>query len=95
MPSSLINSFMSVTDAEILSRVTDGTILVVQAHKTPIDAFIRAYDRIMLSDPTKFLGSVLNNFSFKRVYGYYYNYYYYYTRPESAKRPVKKVTRNS
>jgi len=87
--------FMSVTDAEILSRVTDGTILVVQAHKTPIDAFIRAYDRIMLSDPTKFLGSVLNNFSFKSVYGYYYNYYYYYTRPESAKRPVKKVTRNS
>ncbi|MBM4158645.1 MAG: polysaccharide biosynthesis tyrosine autokinase [Ignavibacteria bacterium] len=82
--------YMSVTDSEILTKITDGTILIVQAHKTPIDVFLKTYDRITINDPTKFLGSVLNNFSFKSAYGYYYNYYYYYTRPEAARRPKPK-----
>lgn len=77
--------FISVTDSEILSRIADGTILIVQANKTPIDAFLKACDRINNIAPHKFLGSVLNNFSFKNVYGYYYNYYYYYSRPDNAK----------
>ena len=82
--------FISVTDAEILSRVSDGTILVVQANKTPIDAFLRTYDRISINESHKFLGSVLNNFSIKTAYGYYYNYYYYYSKPEGKdKKKVK------
>lgn len=31
--------YISVTDAEILFRITDGTILVLRAGKTPADAF--------------------------------------------------------
>ncbi|MDD5360611.1 MAG: polysaccharide biosynthesis tyrosine autokinase [Ignavibacteria bacterium] len=82
--------FISVTDAEILSRISDGTILVVQANKTPIDAFIRTHDRIEFNESHKFLGSVLNNFSIKSAYGYYYNYYYYYSKPESKdKKKIK------
>lgn len=77
--------FISVTDAEILSRLCDGTIIVIQASKTPLDAFGKTYERIMTSDPSKFLGTVLNNFNFKAMYGYYYNYYYYYSKPETSK----------
>lgn len=81
--------FISVTDAEILSRISDGTILVVQANKTPFDAFVRTYERIVEGEPHKFLGSVLNNFSIKTAYGYYYNYYYYYSKPDGKEK--KKI----
>ena len=84
--------FSSVTDAEILSRLADGTILVVQANKTPSDAFYRACDRLINTNPHKFLGSVLNNFSIKTAYGYYYNYYYYYSKPEGKdKQKIKSA----
>jgi hypothetical protein len=63
---------------------------VVQANKTPIDAFLRTYDRISINESRKFLGSVLNNFSIKTAYGYYYNYYYYYSKSEGKdKKKVK------
>jgi len=74
--------FITVTDAEILFNMTDGTILVAQADKTPFDAFIKSYKRLNAINPHNLLGAVLNNFNFKTVYGYYYNYYYYYQKPE-------------
>ncbi|MEO8665249.1 MAG: polysaccharide biosynthesis tyrosine autokinase [Ignavibacteria bacterium] len=74
--------FISVTDAEILFRIADGTILVLRAGKTPADAFYRTCEKLMHIDSHNFLGVVFNNFSYKSAYGYYYNYYYYYTRPE-------------
>lgn len=84
--------FISVTDPEILARVSDGTVLIVQANKTPLDAFLKTYGRIVNIDHHKFLGSVLNNFSLKSAYGYYYNYYYYYSRPDGVdKRRSKQV----
>ena len=70
--------FITVTDAEILFNMTDGTILVAQANKTPFDAFIKSYVRLSSINPHNLLGAVLNNFNFKASYGYYYNYYYYY-----------------
>jgi hypothetical protein len=64
--------------------------LVVQANKTPFDAFVRAHDRIVENEEHKFLGAVLNNFSIKSAYGYYYNYYYYYSKPNgTSKKRVK------
>ncbi|MEO8447737.1 MAG: CpsD/CapB family tyrosine-protein kinase, partial [bacterium] len=74
--------FISVTDAEILFRIADGTILVLRAGKTPGDAFYRTCEKLMHLDQHNFLGVVFNNFSYKSAYGYYYNYYYYYTRPD-------------
>lgn len=79
--------FISVTDAEILFRISDGTILVLRAGKTPADAFYRTCEKLMSIDSHNFLGVVLNNFSYKSAYGYYYNYYYYYSKPEEK---VKK-----
>lgn len=87
--------FISVTDPEILSRISDGTMLIVQANKTPMDAFLKTYGRINDIDNHKFLGSVLNNFSLKSAYGYYYNYYYYYSRPDGLdKRRSKQVKKS-
>lgn len=87
--------FISVTDPEILSRISDGTILIVQANKTPTDAFLQTCSRIINIDSHKFLGSVLNNFSLKNAYGYYYNYYYYYSRPDGVdKRRSKQVKKS-
>jgi capsular exopolysaccharide synthesis family protein len=63
--------FISVTDSEILSRITDGTALVVLANKTPIDVFMKSCERLHNINPHNFLGVVLNNFSYKNVYGYY------------------------
>ncbi len=74
--------YISVTDAEILFRITDGTILVLRAGKTPADAFFRTCEKLMKLDSHNFLGVVFNNFSYKSAYGYYYNYYYYYSKPE-------------
>jgi tyrosine-protein kinase Etk/Wzc len=74
--------FISVTDAEILFRITDGTILVLKAGKTPAEAFYRTCEKLSSMNPHNFLGVVFNNFSFKSSYGYYYNYYYYYTKPD-------------
>lgn len=68
---------ISVTDSEILFKITDGTLLVVQSLKTPMDAFSKVYDRFNSFSEPNLLGTVLNNFSYKRNYGYYYNYYYY------------------
>lgn len=81
--------FITVTDSEILYNITDGTILVCQANKTPAEAFWKTYDRLSKKYPHHLLGCVLNNFNFKSSYGYYYNYYYYYSQPESNKKILK------
>lgn len=73
---------ITVTDSEILFNITDGTILIAQANKTPIETFWKTYQTLYNKNPHNLLGCVLNNFNFKSTYGYYYNYYYYYSRPE-------------
>jgi tyrosine-protein kinase Etk/Wzc len=79
--------FITVTDSEILFNITDGTVLIAQANKSPVEAFWKTYQRIYSKNPHNLLGCILNNFVYKSSYGYYYNYYYYYSRPEeNAKR---------
>ena len=81
--------FITVTDSEILYNITDGTVLVCQANKTPAEAFWKTYERLSKKSPHRLLGCVLNNFNFKSSYGYYYNYYYYYSQPETNKKILK------
>ncbi len=70
---------LSVADAEILFNTADGTILIAKANKTPMDIFLRSYQKFFLMNQDNLLGCILNDFSFKRAYGYYYyDYYYYY-----------------
>lgn len=73
---------IAVADSEILTSMVDGTILIVSADTTEIELMERSVELIKREN-TQFLGTVLNNFSYKSGYGSYYKYYYYYSRPES------------
>jgi Mrp family chromosome partitioning ATPase len=73
---------IAVTDSEILTSMVDGTMLVVSSGNTEIEMMERSVELIRREN-TQFLGTVLNNFSYKSGYGSYYKYYYYYSRPES------------
>jgi len=72
---------IAVTDSEILTSMVDGTLLVVSAENTEIEMMERSVELIRREN-TQFLGTVLNNFSYKSGYGSYYKYYYYYSHPE-------------
>ena len=67
-----------VTDATILSQITDGTILVIKASKTTRDAARRAARQLMDIN-ANLLGVVLNDLDLSDE-GYYrqQKYYYYY-----------------
>ncbi len=81
---------VAVTDAEILSRVVDATILVVSANITEIDLMTKASE-LLMQDNDSFIGVVLNRFSYRSGYGSYYKYYYYYSRPDMTGKNKKKL----
>jgi capsular exopolysaccharide synthesis family protein len=69
---------LSVADAAILSAVTDGVVLVVNAGSTPRPAIQRAIQQ--LSDvEAKRIGCVLIDMDFEKE-SYYYSYYYRYKK---------------
>lgn len=71
---------IAVTDAEILSRVADASMLVVSANTTEVGLMERSVE-LLVNDHSTFIGTILNNFSYKAGYGSYYKYYYYYSKP--------------
>jgi capsular exopolysaccharide synthesis family protein len=79
-------AFLSVTDAEILSNIVSGTIVVARAGKTPKAAFQKVYNRLKEINPNKLLGCLLNDFSVQKTFGRYYygNYSYDYTYGSSG-----------
>ena len=68
---------IAVIDSEILTKLVDGTILVVSADKTDTNLMIDAV-KLIKKNGAPFIGTVLNNFKYKSGYGYYYKYYYNY-----------------
>jgi succinoglycan biosynthesis transport protein ExoP len=67
---------LAVTDAAILSRVTDGTIIVVRAGRTARDQLLRTRNALA-SVNANLLGCVLNDVDLKNPhYSSYYNYGY-------------------
>jgi tyrosine-protein kinase Etk/Wzc len=79
---------VAVTDAEILARICDVTILIVSAEQTKTDMMIRVVNSLS-SKNVGFIGAVLNKFDFKSSYGSYYKYYYYYSSSKPKKRTSK------
>ncbi|MCE7933123.1 MAG: polysaccharide biosynthesis tyrosine autokinase [Chlorobi bacterium CHB2] len=71
----------AVTDAMILSTMTDTTILVVRAHKTKMEFLEKSREGLERVN-TPLLGVVLNDFDVSQTYGSasykYYRYYRYY-----------------
>jgi len=76
---------IAVIDAEILSKLADGTILVISADKTE-NRLMKDAVELIKQNNVSFLGTVLNNFEYKSGYGYYYKYYYNYSRSSDKKR---------
>jgi len=74
---------IAVTDSEILSSIVDSTILVVSAGITETELLEKSVGLIK-RDSSSFIGTVLNNFSYRSGYGSYYKYYYYYSHPGDA-----------
>jgi succinoglycan biosynthesis transport protein ExoP len=65
---------LSVADARILTRVCDGTVLVVRAKQTTFDLARKAI-RLLSSADAPVLGMVINALDLKKS-DYYYQYYY-------------------
>lgn len=69
---------LAVTDAVLLSSLSDATIIVVAANETDQHSLERTIDSLQAVD-APIVGSVLNRFDVKRAYGYYgYRYSYGY-----------------
>ena len=73
---------LNMSDARIIARHADGVVLVARANKTSRDSIKDAYRRFV-SDGTRLLGTVLNDWNPKKSsrYGYYryydkYKHYY-------------------
>ena len=68
---------LAVTDAAVLSRVVDGTVMVVRASRTSRDAVMRS-KRAMSTVNPNIVGVVLNDVNLKSPhYASYYQYYQY------------------
>jgi tyrosine-protein kinase Etk/Wzc len=83
---------IAVTDASILSKVTDGILFVVRAGNTDIRILERSVE-LLKQVKGNIVGAVLNEVNFSSGYGsyyYYYNYYYYYSDGEKKKKRSRK-----
>lgn len=83
---------LTVTDAEILSRLVDETILVVSANSTDSDLMNKSVALLKHGEDSSFVGALLNNFEVQSSYGSYYKYAYTYARNGQPKSKSKKVT---
>lgn len=81
---------LPVTDAVVLAKDADATLLIVAAHQTRSGELRRAAEKLAQVD-AKVLGIVLNETSkHGGAYGYGYGYYkygYYSAKPEQAATP--------
>ncbi len=68
---------VAVVDSEILSKIVDASILVVSSENTKVGLMLDAV-KLIKNENSTFLGTVLNNFNYKKGYGYYHKYYYNY-----------------
>jgi tyrosine-protein kinase Etk/Wzc len=84
---------IAVTDSEIISQYVDATLLVVLSEKTEVEMLEKAVNLIK-NDSSSFIGTVLNNFSYKAGYGAYYKYYYYYSHPSNGTNSKKKISKD-
>ena len=81
---------MSVADASILARETDGLLMVIQARRTPKTVVAHANQLFKQSD-VRLLGYVLTNVEYQSA-DYHY-YYHYYSLDGTAKNDFKAKSR--
>ncbi|MBK7978858.1 MAG: hypothetical protein IPK06_02365 [Ignavibacteriae bacterium] len=86
---------LTVTDAEILSKLVDETILVVSANSTDSDLMTKAVSLLKSGQESSFIGALLNNFELQNSYGSYYKYAYIYARNGQNQNGKSKVKSKS
>lgn len=81
---------MSVTDARILSKILDGTIIIARAGKTTYDIVARGLKTLQRRPESelesRIIGIVINGFDIKKSDHYYYQYYNNYPPAAENKR---------
>ncbi|PLX86056.1 MAG: hypothetical protein C0617_02660 [Desulfuromonas sp.] len=82
---------LSVTDSRILSKLFDGTLLVVRGEQTTYDMAQRAL-KSLKTVRANVLGIVINALDFKKGENYYYNDYYTSFEDEDEVEPEKAAT---
>jgi polysaccharide biosynthesis transport protein len=84
---------MSVTDGLILSKIVDGTIVVVRSGKTTYDIVAKGLKLLGVQRDSvtnsHVLGLIINGFNMKNDNQYYYQYYNY--SPSSKEEPKKGI----
>ena len=75
---------LPVTDAAVLSKICDGTVLVVRSSKTVIEAAHRV-KTILENLKVNILGVVITDVDQRKEHYYYYDYKYKYTKEEKRK----------
>lgn len=78
----------AVTDAAILARLTQGTILVAKAHQTTRESLTRTFRQISGAGGVNILGCVLNNLDLSKPGYGYQNYYSRYGYGYREKAPA-------
>ena len=79
---------VAVTDSEILSRRVDASILVINSESTETELMQKSVD-LLRNDGNTFIGTVLNNFTYRYGYGSYYKYYYAYSHDDATRMKHK------
>ncbi|MCG2715831.1 MAG: polysaccharide biosynthesis tyrosine autokinase, partial [Candidatus Marinimicrobia bacterium] len=86
---------IAVTDASILSTLTDAIMLVVNSGKTDQRVLKRSID-LLSQVNTNLIGAVLNGVNISAGYDsyyYYYHYYYYYADTGDKKKSSRRSRR--
>ncbi|NUU99632.1 sugar tyrosine-protein kinase [Marinitoga sp. 1154] len=84
---------LAAADSLIVSKHTDGLILVVRAGKTQKHSLKIALENVITSDNT-LLGLIIDDINEKNSGYYYYYYYYYYEDGQKKKRKKNKKNKN-
>ncbi|MCS7052120.1 MAG: polysaccharide biosynthesis tyrosine autokinase [Ignavibacterium sp.] len=79
---------IAVSDAAIISQMSDITLLVASVNQTRLDLLEEAINTLN-SIKGKYFGVILNRFESTNGYGSYYKYYYYYYSSSKPKKPKK------
>ena len=80
----------AVSDSEILTKVTDASVLVVSSGATETEVMQKSIE-LMTTGGGSFIGTVLNRFNYKYGYGSYYKKMYYYSSSSKNKTLGHKV----
>jgi capsular exopolysaccharide synthesis family protein len=83
---------MSVADAGILARETDGVLFIVQIGRTPKSVIAHSHVLLKQAD-AKMLGYVVTNVEFQSADYRYYSNYYYGDEPDRAENRGKNSIR--